>query len=66
MKKVFPFECCKSCTNTVGKSRDCKNCEDGSKYAELYDADPNCVHKLISPAIGGGLRCKYCNGWICY
>ncbi|WP_275372675.1 hypothetical protein [Clostridium tertium] len=66
MTKVFPLDCCRSCVNTFGKSKECMNCKDGSNWNELYDADPNCVHVLHSTMIGGGLRCKKCSGWICW
>lgn len=32
---------------------------------ELFDADPNCQHNLISPR-GGGVKCTKCPGWFCY
>lgn len=38
----------------------------GSKWNdELWNANPNCDHRVISPS-GGGVKCIKCNGWICY
>lgn len=30
----------------------------------LYDADPDCWHRVVS-ANGGGVRCERCSGWFC-
>lgn len=32
---------------------------------ELYDADPNCDHRVVG-ASGGGIKCTKCSGWFCY
>ena len=32
---------------------------------ELYDADPDCKHKVID-ANGGGVKCIKCTGWFCF
>lgn len=32
---------------------------------DLFDADPNCKHKVIC-APGGGVKCTKCSGWFCY
>ena len=32
---------------------------------ELYDANPDCKHKIVS-ASGGGIKCKLCSGWFCF
>ena len=32
---------------------------------ELWDADPDCEHEIVS-ASGGGIKCKKCGGWFCY
>ena len=32
---------------------------------ELWNADPNCKHNIVS-ARGGGVRCTKCGGWMCY
>jgi hypothetical protein len=32
---------------------------------ELYDADPNCKHKIVSSGFSG-VVCKKCKGWFCY
>jgi hypothetical protein len=32
---------------------------------ELWNADPNCKHKIVN-ANGGGIRCIKCGGWFCY
>lgn len=31
---------------------------------ELYNADPNCKHEIVSDS--SGIRCKKCGGWFCY
>ena len=63
--KTFPYESCKSCAKTFGKSRICKSCDGENNYDELYDADPNCVHDIYS-CLSGGIKCKKCNGWFCF
>lgn len=63
--KTFPYENCKSCINTYGKSKICKNCDGKSGYEELYNTDPNCIHEIIS-ASGGEIKCIKCGGWFCY
>lgn len=35
------------------------------KPIELWDADPNCDHKL-DPNCYSGIRCLKCPGWFCY
>ena len=32
---------------------------------ELWGADPNCNHKIVT-ARGGGVKCTKCQGWFCY
>ena len=32
---------------------------------ELWDANPNCKHKIIN-ASGGGVKCIKCGGWFCF
>ena len=32
--------------------------------SELWDADPDCKHEVIS-APGGGVKCTKCKGWYC-
>ncbi len=32
---------------------------------ELWDADEDCKHYVISGA-HGGIRCIHCHGWFCY
>lgn len=32
---------------------------------DLYDADPNCKHKVV-PNGYSGVMCTKCNGWFCY
>lgn len=32
---------------------------------ELWGADPNCEHNIISMP-SGGVRCTKCKGWCCY
>lgn len=61
--KKFPYEACKTCESTAKRSERCKTCEDGSNHAELWDADPNCVHKIVA---GNGVRCTKCGGWCCF
>jgi len=34
-------------------------------YQELYDADPNCEHK-IEAQFSGGIKCVKCGGWFCF
>lgn len=46
--------------NTNDKLDDVENEED-----ELWNADPNCKHR-IECASGGGVRCVKCGGWFCY
>lgn len=36
--------------------------DDGS---DLWDADPNCKHEVVS-APGGGAKCRKCKGWFCF
>jgi hypothetical protein len=60
--KTFPYKNCKSCINTYGKSKICKNCDGQSEYDEIYNADSNCTHG-IKGCISGGVKC---NGWFCY
>lgn len=31
---------------------------------ELYDADPNCKHNIVSQ--WSGVKCSKCPGWFCY
>lgn len=31
----------------------------------LFNADPNCEHKIEAQP-SGGIRCVKCNGWFCY
>lgn len=64
-KKTFKYENCKSCEYTCDKSSMCTDCNGNNHYSELYEADPNCVHKIIS-AGGGGVICKKCKGWFCF
>jgi len=35
------------------------------KTDELYNADPECDHHIVS-APGGGVKCNKCAGWFCY
>lgn len=57
---------CKSCeNNNRPRSKSCKTCIENSNYSELYGADPNCKHEIIS-ASGGGVRCKKCSAWFCF
>jgi len=48
---------------------DCNNFElkekEEESEEELYNADPNCKHEIIS-ASGGGIKCVKCNGWFCF
>ena len=32
---------------------------------DLFDADPICLHEVISPFFSG-VCCVKCNGWFCY
>ena len=32
---------------------------------ELWDAEPDCDHEIVS-ASGGGIKCTKCGGWFCY
>ena len=34
-------------------------------YGELFNADPECEHKIVG-APGGGIKCVKCRGWFCY
>ena len=38
---------------------------DDSFETDLFEADPNCEHEIVD-AIGGGVKCKHCNGWFCF
>ncbi len=31
---------------------------------ELWNADPDCKHRIIC-ALGGGVKCTKCPGWYC-
>ena len=62
-KKSFKFEECRSCTYTVGKSKECNTCKDGNGLYELWNADENCEHEILA---GNGIRCTKCSGWFCY
>lgn len=37
---------------------------DRANAEELYNADPDCEHNIVS-ASGGGVKCTKCNGWYC-
>lgn len=63
--KTFPFEPCKACIYTYGKSEACKTCDGDTNFNELYDADPNCIH-VVRGGWGGGLHCEKCKGWFCF
>ena len=32
---------------------------------ELFDADPDCEHHVVS-AKSGGVKCLKCRGWFCF
>jgi hypothetical protein len=34
------------------------------KTEELYNADPNCKHQVVS--LWSGVKCIHCKGWFCY
>lgn len=59
------FKCCIDCEYHNSNPNTCKSCEDADNYQELYNADPDCIHDIVS-ASGGGIRCTKCNGWFCY
>lgn len=31
---------------------------------ELYNADPNCEHEIVT--LWSGVKCRKCHGWFCY
>ena len=37
-------------------------------FDELFGADPDCEHDIVSRGIlnGGGVYCRKCNGWFCF
>lgn len=47
----------------------CPDCDTKSLASytddDLFDADPNCKHEVVS-APGGGVKCKKCSGWFCF
>lgn len=49
---------------------ECEHLRDGDRddvwgHEELYQADRECRHRVVS-APGGGVKCVKCPGWFCY
>jgi len=65
MKTIQVFENCKSCEYHKHSFSACKECDGFKYFSELYDADPECKHEVVS-ASGGGIKCTKCRGWFCY
>lgn len=40
------------------------NSDDTDIGVELFDADPECEHNIISK--WSGVQCLKCNGWFCF
>lgn len=37
---------------------------DDNDTGELYDADPECDHEIVT--LWSGIKCRKCPGWFCY
>jgi hypothetical protein len=59
------YENCKNCTLNNTNSKECSECNGENNFEELFEADPNCIHNIISGG-GGGIICTKCNGWFCF
>lgn len=45
-------------------SKESEELPDLEDECPLYDADPNCKHKIVS--LWSGVKCSKCSGWFCY
>lgn len=69
--KVIALSALKLLTNKIKKNKKVNNNSEDEeeiltnyKTEDLYNADPNCNHKVI--ALWSGVKCKLCGGWFCY
>lgn len=56
---------CVLCARNNKKDKACNDCDGTTKFDELYDADPDCKHNVVSSS-GGGVHCTKCTGWFCF
>ncbi len=61
----FPYQSTKLFNWNSKKKFTKKSKNKKSKKIFLYDADPNCEHKL-HPNCWSGIKCIKCGGWFCY
>lgn len=59
---------CRKSTDTPHRRRSLRVDKKAARQAakeELWNANPDCTHEIID-ALGGGVKCIKCAGWMCY